>query len=235
MLLVRAVRGRFVARFQLFYSYLAFVFVWTAIAWAVSFLRPESYRSLYWANFTLMLLVEFAVILEISDHIFVPYPAIRKLGRVIVGTVSLVFLFLYVIPCFLQTQPSTKLFLSFARGASLTKVVIVTLILLTARRYLLPLGRNISGMMFGFSIYLSVSVANFAAAGEFGTVYASFLRVLFPLSYTLCLLVWTVALWRYEPAVAEGRTLQGEGETIGEPLGFYLGRFNTVLTRFLRR
>ncbi len=234
-LVIRAIEGGFLTHFRLFYSYLVFVFIWTAVTWATSFFRPESYASLYWIYFTIMLLVEFAVLVEISDHVFKPYPAVRQLGRFISIFVAAIFFSLYILSSLGRPKTSSEAILDLAKRASLTKAVIITAILLSAYYYRLPLGRNISGMMLGFALYLSVCVANFAAAAEFGkNLYAHLLSFLFPLSYTLCLLLWTIAMWRYEP-VPPLIPKFSRNDTVSEPLDHQLERFNTALMRLLRR
>ncbi len=234
-LVIRAIKGGFLIRFRLFYSYLVFVFIWTAVTWTTSFFRPESYASLYWSYFTIMLLVEFAVLIEISDHVFKPYPAVRQLGRFISIFVAAIFFSLYILSSPGRPKTSSEAILDLAKRASLAKAVIITALLLAAHYYRLPLGKNISGMMLGFALYLSICVANFAAAGQFGEdIYAKLFRFLLPLSYTLCLSVWTVALWRYEPVLPIRRNLHGN-DTVSEPLDHQLERFNTALMRLLRR
>ena len=90
-------------------------------------------------------------------------------------------------------------------------------------------------MILGFGIYLSVSVVNFAAADAFGHFYAPILKVLFPVSYTLCLIVWAAALWRYEPALPVDQRVHELDRQTAESLSSQLGRFNNALTRLLRR
>lgn len=236
-LLLRAKVGNSLSQFPLLYSYVGFLFLSSAVLFPVFFLRPQDYASAYWFRFTIMLLAEFAVLIEVSDHVFLPYPAIRLLGWFLATSIGGALLLLYVWPSLLQHRPSSLVFLDFAKRVSLTKAVLVVVLMAGARHYRLPLEKSVRGILIGFSLQLTVSIANFAVAAEFGkAIYGSFLAFLFPVSHSLCLLVWLTALWRYEHALPVGGGTPGVGqeENLGA-LGIRLGRLRTVLTKMLRK
>ncbi len=233
-LIGRGWHGEFLSRFPVFYSYIAYVLVGALVTLTVSWLRPEYHANLYWLRYMLTLVVEFAVLVEISDHIFHPYPAIRRLGRFITFCICFVFFLLYVLPSLGAPQPSSIAILDFVKRTSLTKAAIILSLLGGARYFRLPLGRNISGIAAGFSIYLAVNVANFTLAerlgrSQYGEMFSTVLRSAFDFT----LLTWTIALWRYEPFPAGDRDVREGKEEAAVPLGYQLGRFNTVLSRLL--
>jgi len=236
LLVVRAARGRFVSRFPLFYSYIGFVFLWSVTGVGVLLIFPDGYATFYWFYYLMVVLAEFAVLVEISDHLFRSYSAIRLLGRTLAIGIPAVLVIAYVLPALLQASKLDVALLEFGRRISVTKAVVAIVLLFVARHYRVPLGRNISGMLLGFAFYLAISIADFSAAREFGkSLYADVTRVLFPLSYTVCLLVWNVALWRYEPVLPINRKIFAKDEGSTESLSYQLGRFNTALTRLFRR
>ena len=49
----------------------------------IYWLDPQVYPSAYWIYYLVSILVEFTVLVEISDQIFRPFPAIRNLGRAV--------------------------------------------------------------------------------------------------------------------------------------------------------
>ncbi len=65
------------------------------------------------------ILIEFAVLVEISDHIFRPYPVIRRLGRFLALAVCAVFFAFYVLPAFLESQRASLVLLDFVKRTSL--------------------------------------------------------------------------------------------------------------------
>jgi hypothetical protein len=235
-LLARATRGGFLSKFPLFYSYIAYMLISGAIATGLYLWAPASYPSGAWFRLVFGLVVEFAVLAEVSDHIFRPYPAIHLLGRLLIVSLCIAFFSLYIFPSLAEARSSDYTILNLLKTTSLAKAAIIIALLAAARSYRLPLGLNISGMMLGFSIYLAVNVANFALAEHYGpALYGKTFSVVGPLSYTLALLVWTASLWRWEPAFPVVRQIPAGNQRDGEPLSCELGRFNTALTRILRR
>lgn len=234
VLIWRAHKGCFISRFPLFYSYIIYILCCTLGVYAVYLIRPSEYASAYWFHFLICILVEFAVLLEISDHIFQPYPAVRNLGRALTILISGVLGLTYILPTVLQSRGTPRALLDFALRTSLTKAVILAVLLYAARHFNLKLGRNVGGLMLGFSIYLGVNVANFAGVEHFGELYAGVLWVMSPIAYTLCLLAWTVALWKLAPMPRTDSVRPATGGD-SETLALELARFNSALSRFLRR
>jgi hypothetical protein len=235
VLLWRARQCRLLARFPFFYSYIVYNLCFTSVAYALYWIRPNLYPSAYWLYFLLSILVEFAVLVEISDHIFQPFSAIRNLGRGLTVLISATFALVYILPAILQPPGRSSALLDFALRASVTKAVILAVLLLTASHFGLKLGRNVVGLILGFSIFLGISVANFAAAQSFGrALYARILWVMTPIAFTLCLLVWTVALWQLAPMPITG-SMPPAGDGDSETLALELARFNNTLSKLLHK
>lgn len=235
-LLIRAKRGRFLSQFPLFYSYIGCVLCGSTITFVVYYAWPAWYAHAFWFYFMITLLAEFAVLLEISDHTFSAYRAIRQLGRLLTIGLCGIFVAGYVLPSLARTRPSSVAIDELVKRSSLAKAVIIVVLLVVARHYRIALGKGASGLMFGFSLYLGINVINFSLAEKYGRgLYARTFEVVGPLSYSLALLVWTIALWRYEPAQAVGHPIPAGEEEIPQALGYQLGKFNAVLLRLLRR
>ncbi len=237
ILLARAVRGRFASKFPLFYGYILYLLLSGIITNAQYIWWPVAYRTGAWLRLLLSFIAEFAVIAEVSDHIFNPYPAIRRLGRFLVMTVSLAFFFLYILPPFLGLRSSSEaVIIDLAKRSSLAKAALIIILLAAIRYYRLPLGANISGLLLGFSVYLATGVANYALLERFGwPLYGLAFGYLGSLSFTLGLAVWTVAMWRYRPVLPAARRLPGTAEGFSDRLSDQLGKANTALVRLLGR
>lgn len=231
----RGARGKFIPRFPLFYSYVIYCLCWSSVIFVSTHLLSQLQWTIYWRLFIVNLVAEFGVLVEISDHIFNPFPVIRSLGRALTIAICLTFSIIIIPPLFRSGSPTAAL-LGLGETTSIAKAVIVCVLLVTARYYRLPLGRNISGMILGFAAYVGVSVANYALAERLGrALYGNTFSMVGGLSSTLCLLIWTVALWRYEPVVLvppAGRA--DEHETSGS-LTYRLEQFNSTLGNLLRR
>ena len=237
LLIVRAWRGGYLHHFPFFYSYLAYIVCSTLFLLAIHSVRPQLYTPLFWFLSLIAFLAEFAVIVEISDHIFQPFPAIRRLGQLIAFAAIAVLSVVYILPSLWQAKPPGFLILDLALRLAVTKILILGILVVIAYRYRLLLGRNTGGLTLGFAAYLGVYIANFAAAETFGrALYAGVLRLAPLLGSVLCLLVWTVAMWRLESVQIGSRTpaIAGDGRSRKE-LRSELVRFNTLLKGLLRK
>ena len=208
----------------------------SAVCMTTYVVAPAHYNRALWFRFLLSVVTEFAVLIEISDHIFSPYVLIRKLGRLLTAGLCAIFSFLYIFPPILKARPWDIAVLSFAQETALAKGIIIVVLLFAARYFRLPLGKNVSGMVVGFAFYLTVSIVTFTAAIYYGReLFENLLSWLWPWSYDLCLLVWAIALWRYEPVPVPQRVPVETAGIPGKPLSAQLGQFNAALMRSLRR
>jgi len=227
LLIYRGVRTRVAKYYPLFFAYLIYDFTTTAGVYLVYWIRPSVHASVYWFCYVLSIVVEFAVLVEISDHVFQRLPALRSLGRALAIVISGALGLSYVLPALLQSQRMWKALLGFALRTSLTKAVLLAALFLVVRHFGVMLERNVAGLMLGFSIYLAVNIANFAIDESFRALYGPIFWILSPAAYLLCLLVWTRTLWHAAPLPATG--------VDSETVGLELARFNGVLSRFLRK
>lgn len=225
-----------ISQFPLFYSYLVYVFVGSSVAILIYWSRPSLYPTCYWLYFLVCLLAEFAVLIEISDHMFARFPAIRRLGRILAISIATASFLVYIIPSLFKAKSSSSALLDFSMRTSLAKGMIIIALLVAARSYRLPLGRNVAGLLLGFGLYVGVNIANYAAAQGFGrTLYAGVLSVMYPLAYTLCLFVWTVAMWRFQPVQQPSLRTSEPSARAGDELADQLGRLNNSLGKLLRK
>ena len=98
LLVLRGVRSKLFRFFPLFYSYLVYALCGSLSMYVIYWLRPALYPSAYWIYYLVTILAEFAVLLEISDHVFQSFPAIRHLGRTLTMLITVSLAVLYVHP-----------------------------------------------------------------------------------------------------------------------------------------
>ena len=236
LFLVRSSRNRLHHRFPLFCSYIAFTFCCTLAMYFVYWRFRAAYSSTFWIYYLINILVEFTVLVEISDQIFKPYPALRNLGRAITGVISLALGLVYVLPTILAAGRTRHVLLEFALRASATKAIILCVLFLVARHYGSRLGRNLGGVMLGFSVYLAINVASMASATAFGPVlYARVLWFISPLAYALCMLVWTVSLWDIVPVPVVALSSTMDAGKDPQAVVLELTRFNSELSKLMHK
>jgi hypothetical protein len=232
-LLLRGKRQGLFDRFPLFFSYIAFAFAWSAGAQLLFRVWLDYYVSVFWYLYLLKLVVEFAVLIEISDQLFRPFPAIALLGRLVNLSLTVVLFAFYILPALVEPKGGALTVLDLVKRTSLAKALIIVALLAAARLYGLPFGRTVAGLMLGLVFHLAINVANFALAETYGRdLYGGVFAVVGPLSYVITMAIWTQAMWRYEPArlVAAARPAPEAGD-----LDAQLGKFDSALARLLRR
>jgi len=235
LLILRGFASRALRLFPLFYSYIIYCFCWVVGMYLVRWLDPHIYPSAYWICYLVSTLVEFTVLIEISDQIFRPFPAIRNLGRALTAVISAGLGLLYILPAIMSSTGRSRTLLDFALRTSVTKAIILAVLFYLARHYNCHLGRNVGGLMLGFSIYVAMNIAVMASAQAFGSaLFARFFWFMVPLAFGLCALVWTVSLWELAPMPSLNRTSTNSGRD-SESVALELNRFNSELSKFLHK
>lgn len=233
-LLLRAWRGGTFARFPLFYTYISYMVVTGIVTLSMYAGRSPFYRQAVWARLLTGLIVEFIVLLAVSDHLFSRFPALRRLGRLLTTLLCAAFLFAYVLPALLETQMSRHIILEFLKRTSLTKVVVILTLLGVCRFFRLPMERDVVGILLGFSVFLSANIVNSTLGETFSpAVIERMFGIIGPVSYTLGLLIWTVALWNAKPVLDAQPA--GEDGTPAMSLDLRLAKLSTTLIRLLRQ
>ena len=167
LLILRGAVSGLIRLFPLFYSYIIYNFCGFIGMYLIYWRDPQLYPSAYWIYYLVSILVEFTVLVEISDQIFRPFPAIRNLGRALTIVISIALGFVYILPAILGSTPRRPALFDFALRACVTKAVILVVLFYVARHYGSELGRNVGGLMFGFAIYLAMNIAWLAAGKAF--------------------------------------------------------------------
>lgn len=235
-ILVRAWQGKLFSQFSLFFSYLIYLLGTGIVMNLVDFLDGQHYPLVFWLRFLTLVVAEFALLVEIGDHIFAPYPAIRNLGRLVTVAVTLVFSTAYIIPSFYAHRPSSVAVLDLVMRSAVTKCAILVALLVTARLYGVRLSKTVAGLALGIALYLAINTANFALAASWGpALYGQAFGLVGPMSQTLCLLIWMITFWTPVPVMHTPQPAPFDPTSTTEPLPDRLGRMNTTLARLFKR
>lgn len=235
LLILRGTRSHVFRLFPLFYSYITYIFCGTLAMYLTLWLKPQKYATAYWIYFLVTILAEFMVLVEISDQIFRSYPAIRYLGRALTLLIAASLGGFYILPTILQSTGRTETLFEFTLRASVTKAIILAVLFYLARHYGSRLGRNVGGLMLGFSIYVGMNIATMAGAKAFGEgLFSQVFWFMVPLSFVLCISIWTLSLWEYSP-IPERRSVAPVMGRDSKAVVLELTRFNSELTKFLHK
>jgi hypothetical protein len=162
--------------------------------------RPWAYESYYWSAQVFSIALGYGVIWEIYTQVLADYPGVARLARSVLLTI-LVMLFSRVLAQALIGQVGSPAAVAGILERDLRTVqglLLLTLVVLAAY-YAIPVGRNLKGMIVGYGLFVSVSIASLALGAALGRIFESWWQHLQPASYDGALLIWCVALWSYQP------------------------------------
>ncbi len=235
-LLWRGKKAGLLSQLPFFYSYIGYTLLWSFVTLPIFWFRSDLYSSAYWLFYLVNVVAEFAILVEISDHVFAPFAALRYLGRVIATLISLALSVGFIIPALARHLPSGATIINFCLWASLTKTLVVLAVIVAARYYRLRLSRSAAALVTGFGLYLSIYATNFAAAAVYGKVlYAAIFRFIMPSGWLVCLLTWTVALWKLESSKVTEEKQEALQFQPYPDLSHKINRLNDALSTWLRK
>jgi len=200
VILVQAIRGKFIANYPLFYAYIATVLAGSVSLYFGSVVLPLWYSKAYWNVQIITLAVGCGVILEIIRQVLAPHPGPARFARwaaaILFGTIFAVFfLHSFFMREWMPATNSADLERDLRMAQALALFVIVFLIFY----YRIAIGRNMKGMVVGFGLYVAVSLISLTLRLFVGIQFSPAWRVIQTTSYLTALFIWAVALWSYEP------------------------------------
>jgi hypothetical protein len=232
-ILLRGWRSQILRTYSWFYYYILAGLAGDIIVAIALQTDPHWYAGIYWATQFTTLAFGCAVILEIFRHVLRPYPGAEKFARsVLVATFAVLFLSALIYARMTALAASGS-FIEAERDVRTAQVVFLVAILAVILHYGILLGRNMSGMMYGYGLYLSVSLLTLAFRAYAGLGFNPIWRLLQPLSSCLTLSIWLFALWAYHPNPTPnpGITLESDYQALASAtkggvnlLCSYLGR-----------
>jgi hypothetical protein len=219
LLLLRSWRARHFIKFPFFFSYVALVLLQSLLRFCVNRFYPASYPGIYWFTEFVGVIAGCAVVIDLYRIGLATFHGVAKLARsalFVVFLATFIRVMLTSRPGALGWSPVQTVLL--ARDMRFVAIIAIFSLLILILYYAIPLGRNLRGMILGYSLFLVISVLNLSFFGRFGEraqTVASFIQIS---GYLVALCVWTVFLWSSspQPAVAGGRSNYSYGDLVGE-------------------
>ena len=200
LLLARALWGKLLKQYPVFYAYLLFVWLQSLLRFSVYHSRPQLYPKVYWITEYLGVLGGCAVVFESYRAGLRAYPGTARLARNLLAFV-LVLAFVKATvetgnnPLWWSTATTLDLELALRVVQALGLVALVVLFLF----YAIPFGRNLRGILLGYGLFLGESVVFFSFASKNWEAFRAFWAHIHPAFYFVVLLVWAGHLWSYVP------------------------------------
>ena len=218
LLLIRAVKGRFVTRYPLFY---VFISGWLVVAllrffyFTVYSVYSEEYNAVYWSTQFLLVAGGYGVLWQIYTHTLKPFPGTSNLAKVLVTTVFLTVLIqLFVTKLTDQAEELTKAVVRLDQNLHSVQAVLMILFVMLVWYYGIPLGKNLRGLVMGYGFLVGTRLFTLALRFLLGEPSYSWVYSWWYYSEPICvfatLVIWSVALRTYQPNPIPEREIELE-------------------------
>jgi len=213
-LLIRSFPGRTLREYPFFYAYIASVVALWTPTYFVYAAGSLSYGKWYWCSQFATLIIGYGILLEIMNHVMAPYPGAEKFARM-TGITAFIAIFCFAVICpLIFPQLSSGTTVEFERDLRTVQAVFIFLLLCVVSYYQIAIGRNMTGMILGYGLYIVTSLVSLAVRSYALTSLDRVWRVAQPISYDVSLLIWLTALWSYypNPVARPGISLEADYE-----------------------
>ena len=200
LILLRAWRGGFLARYPYFFSYVVCVLVIDCASNPIYRTSLGTYAIWYWSTQLLSLIVGYGIILEISNHALEDYPGAERCSRyLVISLFAIIFVFV-AIQALVSTHWSPAASnAELESDLRLVQALLIVGILFVISYFRIPLGKNLKAILLGYGLFLGTSVMVLALQTYAGKSFQAAWAVSQPSFYIAVLAIWTVGMWSYHP------------------------------------
>ena len=237
VILLRSALTGLLKKYPLFFTYIACVLLKEIIGLLTRAWAPKLYEPLYWPADLATILASYAVMVEIFRWSTRHKPGIRRLTQRALLTVFALTV-AYTVSNFVHgtfSSPSRAV-AALGRDLRYVEAGVLLLMLWLLLRYRIPLGRNLLGLLIGYSFWVGINVVNLAFWFVPGNEFSSLLRGLLPTTYVFTLGVWCVTLWSAypEPVQPAETKIERDYERLAAKTQAVLARTSTRVVRIMR-
>ncbi|MFZ0464484.1 MAG: hypothetical protein WBE87_10745 [Candidatus Acidiferrales bacterium] len=235
-LVVRSIPQLF-KMFPTFYCYVVCVLISDLLAIPIYKTLPGFYGSFYWSTTVLTAILGYGVILEIYSRSLAKFGGVARFLRVILITILLAVMVRALAELFGGSpNPLASSAALLERDLRTLQAILLAALLGIFTFYKIPLGKNLRGIIAGYTLYIGVRVIELTAYTQMSKADGVFVSKLEPISYLICLVLWTVALWSPspEPAVDTSSNIERDYDQLVGQTRTKLLRARAYLTRTVR-
>ena len=196
LLLFRGFRGKLLACFPLFYSYLLFDLVETLSLSGLSRSNTPLYAWAYWNCDFVALVLGSLVLFEIYQIALRPFPGTARVARILLFFVfALTFAKVLVNYSYGSLSWPARTAAELERNLRVVQAFGVLAIVCVMLLYSIPRSRHLKGILAGYGLFVASRVIQLSLLSYLGDSFQRLLVYLMPFSFLIALYIWTVALW----------------------------------------
>src|SRR5690348_1054975 len=199
-LLVRAARTGMFKRFPVFFLYVACVLAKDLLSIPIYDHLPSVYPTFYYTAELILAAIGYGILVEIYRQSLKHYPGVNRLFTNFFAMVFLVI----VIGVSVGSSASSfgRVVAELEQDLRQSQAILLCFLLTLFMYYRVAVGKNLRGLVTGYSLLVSTEVMMLALALRPRTGLSAFMRAAEPVFYALSLLIWLAALWNPQPETA---------------------------------
>jgi hypothetical protein len=217
VILFRGVRTELVRKYPFFHLYICCVFLIEALRFLCYRLSPHMYQVLYWNSDLVAAVMSYGILLDTFSNGLKYAPGASRFAR------KLLLVVFVLSASYGASDLANGGFGSWLRAAAdagrylrYVEAILLLMMLWLLGRYRVSLGRNLLGLIAGYSLLVGLHVSNLALWFQRGHELSPGLRKLYPAVYMATLGIWCATLWSDEVEI--GRPQEGAREQEYEQL-----------------
>ncbi len=198
VLLLRGFLGNFLKQYRFFYLYLGCVFIRDMSLMPVYYLWPKFYGYAYWYSQFFHVVVGCGVVWEAYKLALSRYPGAVRMARnvlsfIFILSISRILVKAWNSPHWIPGRTT----LEQERDLRIVQLALLLGLVALFAYYAIPLGRNLKGIIYGFSLFLGTSIIHLTLRDYLGDSFQHLWQYIQPVAYLLVLTIWCAALWSY--------------------------------------
>jgi hypothetical protein len=203
LILGRMLYQRAFKQFRVFYLYILCVFLISGILYGLYWIPGDFhvvYAKWYWQTQMLTAVAGYGVILDFALKSLADYPGADRFVRAV--GLCILFCTFGLVGFHLIATGSWSvhaLTSDLEKYLRIVEAVFLAATLLILSYFRIAIGRNLTGIALGMGLYVSVSLTMLALVKYVGPSFYPLWEFLQSSSYLVALIIWTVALWSYDP------------------------------------
>jgi hypothetical protein len=239
VILVQAMRSKAIAKYPVFFAYIAFVMASEVSRFIVHERAAGIYVVWWWSTEFIGVLLGYWVLLDILEKVLSPYTGAKKFAR------NAGLLILFVVLSFTTFEWLAEKHSSLALTSvevernlrSAEAALLCVLLVLVVAYYGVSIGRNLRGILLGYGTYIALDVMVNATRSFLGHSFQGVFSIIRSYSYLAALIIWTYALWSYVPVstAEQAPRLEADYQSLASATREKLGAMRSYLGRSGRK
>ena len=201
LLITAAVYRGLFRKYLGFYTYLTATILVSAARFYVRSAHREAYLGFYWWTELGLVAMGFAVTFGIFNSVLRYYPGVRTMANFFAtGAFMFVAAQAGIQAATGDLREVIGGVMRFQRHMRFLEITLLALLTMLILYYCIPLGRNVRGLLLGYSLYLISSAVMITARGFATPSSQNLIETVRQFSGIVTALIWVTMLWRFDPS-----------------------------------